>query len=310
MKNGRRILITGGTGFIGRACAAELKNRGFAVTTLGRGRATRKTARKDGGTIEHITADLFDRAKIKQALDQLKPTDLLNCAWDVTPGVYWDSPVNFDWVEPTADLLRAFAAAGGKRAVGIGSCAEYGWGGQVLSEISTPCTPASAYGQAKLKTFNELAKISTDTGVNFAWARMFYLFGPGEARGRLVADAVNALLANQSFVCRNPDAERDLIFVEDAARALADLVRSDLSGALNIATGRAVSVRSVAGSIGALLGREELIKFEPAEPGENDRFCAGISRLVSELHFSPAFSLRQGLERTIDWWKSRKPPSA
>ncbi len=305
-KPARRILVTGGTGFVGRACTAALAGPNTTVATLGRGKKMRRKL-TGGGKKDpvHFDLDLFDSSAVKECLAAFKPTDILHCAWDVTPSSYWNSQSNFDWVGPTVNLARELAACGGKRFVGVGSCAEYKWGEPVLSEMSTPCEPGSKYGQAKLKAHLELKKICPELGLNLAWSRLFFLFGPGESTGRLVPDAITSLLRGENFICRAPDAERDIIFIEDAGRAIADLVRSDLSGVVNIGAGRTVSVRSIVESIGAQLKKEELIRFEPVAAGESDRFCAGIGRLISELHFTPAYSLRQGLERSIDWWRSQ-----
>lgn len=308
----RKVLITGGTGFIGRACAAELRARGMTVVTASRSRNARRVVQSGGGkALEHYSVDLFDRNSVKALIEKIRPTDLLHCA-----GPRWsgagdlraaaiDSSTNTKWIEPSLALTQEFAAAGGKRMVAIGSCVEYAWGDQSLSEINSSCIPQSQFGQDKLEIFKQLTAEATKLKLSFGWARMFFLFGPGEARERLVSDAINSLLSGEAFTCYQPDLEKDFIFIDDAARAMAEILVSDISGAVNVGSGRTASNRSIVTSIASLIGREELVKFDESAELANEKVCAGLGRLIGELRFQPSFSLRQGLERTIGWWSAR-----
>ena len=93
-------------------------------------------------------------------------------------------------------MTRAFAEAGGVRAVYAGSCAEYAWTKAVLLETDEP-QPATFYGRMKDVTRRLVQAASEALGFSWAWGRVFWLYGPGEARGRLVSDVAAALAANQ-----------------------------------------------------------------------------------------------------------------
>jgi nucleoside-diphosphate-sugar epimerase len=307
----RKVLITGGTGFVGRACATELRARGMTVVTASRSRNVRRGVQSGGGkAVEHHSVDLFDRSAVKALLEKIRPTDLLHCAgprWSGAGDLRNASDISAspDWAEPSLALAQEFAAAGGKRMVAIGSCAEYAWDEQSLSEASSSCVPQTQFGRDKLEIFKQLTTEATKLKLGFGWARMFFLFGPGEARERLVSDAINTLLTGGSFTCYQPDLEKDFIFIDDAARAVAEILVSDLSGAVNVGSGRTASNRSIVTSIASLVGREELVKFDEASEQSSGKVCAGLGRLIGELRFQPSFSLRQGLERTIGWWRTR-----
>lgn len=112
-----RVLVTGATGFVGRHAVPALLARGFEVHGVGRG----------VGPNQHA-ADLLAAEDRRALIARVRPSHLLHLAWDAEPGRYWTSEANLDWVAASLDLARLFAAAGGRRFVGIGTCAEYAWG--------------------------------------------------------------------------------------------------------------------------------------------------------------------------------------
>src|SRR5262249_30605387 len=99
---------------------------------------------------------------------------------------------------------------------------------------------------------------------------------------------------------------RDFLYVEDAAAAFVALLSSDLCGAVNIASGRAVAIREVIDTIVARLGRSELIQIStrPTPAGEPAELVADVARL-SRLARSAPLSLDEGIERTIAWWREQ-----
>src|SRR5438105_280249 len=130
----KRVLVTGASGFIGRHALPHLEARGFEVHAPG-----------------HSSFNVLDEKAHQPLLESIRATHLLHLAWDVTPGKYWTSLDNIEWVRASLSLFRHFAASGGKRWVGAGTCAEYDWScGPVLSEETTPLRPTSLYGASKL----------------------------------------------------------------------------------------------------------------------------------------------------------------
>src|SRR5215207_5082472 len=85
-------------------------------------------------------------------------------------------------------LLRAFAAAGGRRAVVAGTSAEYDWHavGRRCHERRTPLRPATLYGAAKHALHTAAAPYAEQVGFELAWGRVFFVYGPWEPEGRLV----------------------------------------------------------------------------------------------------------------------------
>ncbi|HEU4537530.1 MAG TPA: NAD-dependent epimerase/dehydratase family protein, partial [Polyangiaceae bacterium] len=115
-------LVTGASGFVGRHALAPLLARGHRVVAVSRRRPPRPPA-----GVRWLEADLLDDGDRARVLADAGATHLLHFAWYAEHGKFWHAPDNRRWADASADLFARFAAAGGRRAVGSGSCAEYDW---------------------------------------------------------------------------------------------------------------------------------------------------------------------------------------
>ncbi|MBS0564834.1 MAG: NAD(P)-dependent oxidoreductase [Proteobacteria bacterium] len=285
-----RLLLTGATGLIGTHAAEALALAGYDVVTVGRS--------APAGPHPHLRADLLDAAERRAAVRAAGATHLLHLAWQ-GEGDRWNGAANLDWAAATIALVREFAEAGGSRAVCVGSCAEYDWAEPLLSETS-PLRPRTLYGQAKAATGTLLTGAAPVLGLSLAWARIFFCYGPGEPRGRLLGDLVHGLRQGERVACTDGRQERDFLHTADVGRALAAVLRSALQGAVNIGGGRATPVRQLIETAAGLIGRPDLIDLgaRPRPPGDPDRLVADTARL-SATGFAPRFDLRSGLADAI-----------
>lgn len=302
----KRIVVTGASGFIGRHAVAALIERGFDVHAISR------RSESIEATQSH-TCDIFDAGEIRRLLSRLKPSHVLHLAWSVSPGNFWTAPENIEWVAASLTLYRAFAAEGGRRFVGAGTCAEYDWGAQdPLMENVTPCRPATLYGVAKDSVRRLLVAASQGNGLAFAWGRIFFLYGPGEKPGRLTSDIIAGLLAGQIVETTHGNQVRDFMHVADVGRAFAALCDSELQGPVNIASGEGRPLREMILRLGELTGRADLLKIgaRAAPPQEPARLTASVTRLREDVGFMPRFDLESGLADTVEWWRTALARSA
>jgi nucleoside-diphosphate-sugar epimerase len=270
----RRVLITGASGFIAAHAIAPLRARGFEVHAIGR--------RVVPG-VTHHRCDLFDRPAMRATVAAVAPSHVLHAAWYVEHGAFWNAAENLDWVAASLDLARACVAAGARRFVGIGSCAEYDWsdGGPGARVEDDTCRPATPYGLAKLAIFQLLDDHLGRVGVSFAWARLFHLYAMDEDKRRFVGQLVTALAADQPFVVQAPRLVRDYSAIEAIGAKLAALVHSEARGAVNVASGRGRSLADWAAEFGRRLGKPELIRR--AEGGPSDRMVADVGKFRREV---------------------------
>jgi nucleoside-diphosphate-sugar epimerase len=252
-------------------------------------------------------ADLLDSAGAQAIVDAVAPERLLHLAWYAEHGRFWTSTENVRWVEATLRLLRAFTDAGGRRAVVAGTCAEYEWTpeGGVLGE-DAPLRPATLYGVTKNATRSIAQALAAETGVELAWGRIFFPYGPGEAQTRLVPSVARALLAGNAAAVTDGSQVRDFVYVDDVAGAFVALLDSDVSGAVNIGSGEAVAVHEVVSLTGEAVGRPDLIHFGavPHRPDEPATLVADVGRLRDEVGFRRRVPLREGIAKTVAWWQA------
>ena len=296
-----RILLTGASGFVGSQALASL------VAAQADAHAVSRQRPPVDGAFEWHQADLLAPGAAQGLVSEIRPDCILHLAWCVEHGKFWTDPANLDWVAATLALARAAADTGVRRFVGTGTCYEYDWPAEgPCDEYATPLAPHMLYDVSKDSCRRVLAAFFEGRQVAFSWARLFFLYGPGEAQGRLVSSIARALLAGEPALCSAGLAERDFMDVRDAGAALAALAMSEVQGIVNIGTGAASRVADIAQQLGRLAGRPELVKLGalPDRPGEPPRIVARTERLHGEVGFIGGRSLEQGLDEALSFWRT------
>lgn len=295
-----RLVVTGATGFIGTH-VMEQARKVFPGDVVGLARTAPPFLRGS----HFVSVDLLDHASVDAIFPELKATHLLHLAWDVTPGSYWGALNNIEWLEASIHLMRTFAKAGGQRMVGVGTCAEYDWGDEVLDEALTALRPESLYGVAKNSFCEILSAAGTPLEISTAWARLFWMYGPGENGGRLISDLAGGILAGEVVTTSSGYQKRDFMHVADTASALMQLVLSAYEGAVNIGSGEAIEVRHVAKLFAEKMGRPDLLQVGAGNADNGaPRVVADVKRLTA-LGFRPTWTLDTGLADTANWWRRR-----
>lgn len=253
------VVLTGATGFVGRQVLRHLLKAGRAVRVL-----VRDPSRVEAvdGDVEVVVAtpDLFAAPPMRlEALLDGADT-LVHAAWYAEPGKYLGSSKNLDCLTGTIALARAFTAVRGRRFIGVGTCAEYDTSAGLLS-IATPLAPSTLYAACKASAFLTLRGLFQATDTDFAWCRLFYLYGEGEDDRRLVPSIRRHLSAGQEMPLTRGDQVRDFLDVAEAGRMIVDVALGEQVGAVNICTGEGISVRRLAERIADEYGRRDLLRF-------------------------------------------------
>ncbi len=302
MKN---VLLTGSSGFIGRHSIPFLLDRGYEV------HAVYHAEKPDFMNNEKLfwhQCNLLDPLEQKQLFSIAKPSHLLHFAWYAVPGKYWQSLKNFRWVQASLEIITNFAEQGGLRAVIAGSSAEYDWSYGYCAEKVTPLRPSSPYGTCKNSLHEMVRQFSNQTGLSYAWGRVFFLYGPYEYPERLVASFICALLNNRNEQCLHGNLIRDFLHVQDVASAFVSLLESNVIGPINIASGNPASLKEIVSTIAEKLNKRELVSFRENPPPSHEPrlLVADTQRLNDEIGWKPYYDLERGLEQTIEWWKNQK----
>jgi nucleoside-diphosphate-sugar epimerase len=296
-----RVVITGASGFIGRALVRACLLESLEVHAVSRRRPP------DLPQVTWHEVDLLDPAGRADWIGAIGAETLVLGAWCAEPPGYRTSPDNAGWAESTVRLARAFADAGGRRVVGIGTSAEYDQDAGLCDELRTASAPANAYGEAKLAAGRQVLCLCADAGVPAAWLRLFSQYGPFEHPTRVVAHTIRSLLAGRPVASTDGRQRRDFLHVSDVGRAVCAVASSGATGVINIGSGQAVPLRDVLLRIGEVTGRGDLIHFGEVErhPDERDLFAPVTARLTGEVGWTPRIALDDGLVAAVAWWHER-----
>lgn len=299
-----RVAVTGAAGFLGAAAVRRLAEGGAHVLALVRPGGD--PWRLAGLSPEAVTLAEVDLAAIPgpgtealaRALRAFAPEALLHAGWIGVRGAARADPAQARNVAAAVELLEAAAEAGARRAVGLGSQAEYGPLRGPLREDECP-RPASLYGAAKLAAGHLWLALAERRGLSAAWVRVFSVYGPGERSGTLVPDLVRALAAGKPFplsACTQP---WDYLYEDDAAEALARaLARPDVQGILNLASGEARPLVEAVTRLRDLVAPDAPLLLG-AMPGAAAGLEADVSRLRAALGWEPVVPLEEGLRRCV-----------
>ncbi|MCH9610654.1 MAG: GDP-6-deoxy-D-mannose reductase [Chlamydiales bacterium] len=273
-----KILVTGGSGFIGRALLPLLQEHEVHLIE-------KYEFQTDLAKV-HL-CDLFEKTQLMRLMHEIGADCLIHLAWDTTPGQYQNSLGNMEWHAASCRLFDYFVRAGGKRIVAAGSCAEYGDAEGICHETKTALKPTSMYGASKASLFLMGEQFAKQKGISFAWGRIFFPYGPWEKGERLIPQLLDS--GSETFEIHNYNQSKDFIYVEDVARAFAALVTSNHCGPINIGSGRAIKLGDLGNMITKVPPRASTESIQIADIGLLEKIA------------KPKVSLEEGIAKTKEW---------
>jgi nucleoside-diphosphate-sugar epimerase len=231
-----RIAVSGATGFIGRHVLAELALRDVDVVAISRAApAPRERLRWVQMDVNSPPVDAFEQLG--------RPDGLIHLAWGGLPN--YRALHHFEREAPDHyRFLSQVIKQGLSSLVVAGTCFEYGMQSGLLTE-SMDVKPDNPYGFAKDTLRRELEYLRRGHPFSFAWGRLFYLYGEGQAESSLLPLLRKAVASGEKvFNMSGGEQIRDYLSVVEAAKAFVSLAvgKSD-AGVLNICAGKPVSVR-------------------------------------------------------------------
>lgn len=286
-----RILVTGASGFIGRAFCRVAVSRGHRVQALARA-ASRVLPGVEvtNGSLESTRWD---------EVEQFAPEAALHLAWIATPGEYLTSAENEVWLRQSIAWCERLLALGPVRLAAAGTCIEYAASPDPLHEEDSPLAPAFPYSKAKAELWRWLKRAAG--AASATWFRVFYPFGPGEHPSRVCSSLIRQLRGREPVTLRTPGSVKDYIFIDDAAMAICRSLEERLSGPVNVGTGRGISILDLGTEIARLLGVDPALVRPAAIPAEDPTpfVVADVGRLRG-IGWSPQTSMTDGLRKLIE----------
>lgn len=255
------------------------------------------------GRLHLIHGDLSGMSEWSPALATWKPEACVHLAWYAEPGKYLHSTLNIPALTNSLRLLETLINVCCQRVVMVGTCAEYDVDRGFLREDG-PTKPDTLYAAAKLSLKLIGQQMARAAGINFAWARIFYLYGPDEDERRVVPALIRALLQGKRFPATKGEQVRDYLHVDDIASGLRVLVENPAKVDFNVSSGVPVTMRRMMEIVGEITGRGDLIDYGalPYRDWE-PRFICGDNERLRAMGWSPKYDLECGLAEVVDWWQ-------
>ena len=311
-KQSRRILVTGGAGFIGAVAARRLLDAGHEVTIADYGDSPRhERARAELGDAEWVTDDLLE----------LDLVDLLEGFSHVVhlagrPGV------QTSWGEGFTDhlnlnplltqrLLEAAVVTQPDRLVLASSSSVYGDIGDGFAAETRPLRPLSPYGVSKAAV-ESLMGAYTARGVDAVALRFFTVYGRGQRPDMAIHRIIDAALGGPEFPLRGSGHQaRDFTHVDDAATAIeAALFRSvDPGTTLNVGSGRPVPLLTLIKEVERHLGCRVPIMRVGEVSGDPSRTAADSSQAHRLLGWVATRALAEGVADQVRHHPERRAPA-
>jgi nucleoside-diphosphate-sugar epimerase len=305
----QRILITGGTGFVGANLVRALTAAGQRPHLLVRPDAKRWRLSGLEHKVHFHGADLLDLPYVRWTVDACRPEIIYHLAgYGVLPSQKDRAGIFAGNVLATANLLAALEDHDYHCLVQAGSSAEYGSKEGPLLE-KDPIQPSTDYGVAKACA-TLLCQAERHKGRRVATIRVFTAFGPWEALPRLVPYVMQCCRARQAPEVSSGEQQRDFVFVDDVVALLMSAAAHPGAAGqiLHAATGTLTSVRQVVETIVAISGAKTAPRFGalPRRMGEPDRWAASIEQTAALTGWRPRFDLAAGLRQTWDWHQGQR----
>ena len=306
---GRRAVVLGASGFIGRWVARALAERDAHVIAVGRDADSVRSAVGARNAPDQVEAYDFERPLASGWLSALSPDVVFNLAGYGVDRSERDETLarrlNRDLVAELCDAVTSLGASDWPHArlVHAGSALEYGTTGGMLHEGS-PTAATTLYGETKLAGTTALVERAHASRTRAIVARLFTVYGAGEHAGRLLPTILGAATSGAVVPLSDGMQRRDFAYVEDVAEGLLRLAVStaEPGEVVNLATGVMQPVRKFVEAAAAVAGvpRERLhFGSVPTRPEEMSHTGVSVERLDELAEWRPSPDLQSGIRRTL-----------
>jgi nucleoside-diphosphate-sugar epimerase len=305
LQNKKKILIPGGTGFIGYHLCLFFKKKSWIVHSVSKTKP--KVNRRVKG-VKYIYCNVTDKKNLKKKLDNYYDY-IVNLSGYVDHGK--GKSIKKVHFEGCKNLVYNFKEKRPKRFIQIGSSIEYGRLNSPQKEnlVKKKINTFSFYGNAKLDSTFFLLDLYNRNKFPVTVLRLYLVYGPNQDNNRVIPFVINNSIKNKEFQCSPGYQYRDFTYIDDVTSAINKSLKSNRASGeiINIGYGRPKKMKNLIMLLVKLVGQgkpifskiklrsDELIKLYP-----------NITKAKKLINWVPQISLKRGLYRTIKFYKNNE----
>jgi nucleoside-diphosphate-sugar epimerase len=306
------VAITGGAGFISSHLAEGFLRDGYSVRVidnLATGNLANLTAIT--GQIEWLKVDIRDLETLTESFRNVSIV-LHHAGMSSVARSFEDRKYTHEVnVSGTLNVLLAAAAAGVRKVINASSSSVYGDAHQGRQHETTTPSPLSPYGLSKWITELYAKEFAKSTAVETISLRYFNVFGPRQSLDTSYAAVIPQFIQRiaqgaKSVIFGDGTQTRDFTFIANIVEANLRAAQASLPGGtvINIATGSEVSANDLVRGLNEIFDAQTEPTYKPERPGDIKHSCGDITQsemLLGDYNVEP---FRNGLEKTVQWFRS------
>jgi len=297
----KKILIVGGTGFLGHHLAKKCKTK-YIVTSISLNRPKREKQLKG---VKYLIADISKKQELIKKI---------NTKFDIVVnlGGYIDhknrnlaTKTHFNGCK---NLINFFKNKNIELFVQIGSSTEYGKQKSPNFE-NMKGNPKTIYAQSKLNASKYLINFSKKYNFPYVILRLYQVYGPEQKQDRLIPMVINSCLENLLFRCSSGLQNKDFLYITDAINAISNCFNNKkvIGNIINIGSGQKISIKKLILKIVKKVGYGKpifgVLGMRSDEPKNS---YPSIKKAKKVLIWKPKISLEKGLRMTVSYYRNKK----
>jgi len=309
----KKVLITGGAGFIGANAVRAFLAMGYEMHVLEYPGCDLWRLEDIKGQIGIHMADIAKYEEGEPLIQSIRPEIILHfAAYGAYQGTQQDIQKTIDTnLLGTINLVRACQRVGFKAFIHTGSSSEYGIKEKPMKETDV-LEAGNLYGMTKAAATLYCQNAAKKDDLPIVVMRPFAVYGPFEEQTRLIPTLITSYLKGESPNVSSPDSVRDFVFVGDLIKAYEVAVERipEVKGEIfNVGSGSEYTIQQVIDTMKRLTNSRVDPVYGEVKPNQEEpaHWVADVSKAKDLLGWQPAYTMEQGLEKTISWFRKSLP---
>lgn len=310
---GKKVLVTGASGFIGSHLVEELVRRGANVRAFVKNNSSNNIGSLEKLTedisekVEIVFGDIQNRENVKRAVYEMNLVFHLGALISVADS--YKNPREYMDVNAigTLNILEASREYKIEKIIIASTSEVYGNGGNKIINEDFPLNPRSPYAASKIAAEKITESFYYSYNLPVSIIRLFNVFGPRQSINPLIPAVINHGIRNEKIQITDLNSKRDFVYVADAVDAFIKTAESDKSNGetINIGTGTASSVKMILEILSKILEKDlfKYVELGNLKNKDEKLLICDNKKAKKLLNWEPKYSLEEGLSKSVDYFK-------